>query len=320
MFEASKRPIFAAILCGLIFWSGFLNASAEELQAVEKTIAHEGRERTYFVFAPEELKEGAALVMVLHGGGGDGRQMERYSQFTPLAAKEKFVVVYPQAVGRNWNDGRNAKAIKAQQEKIDDVGFLRAVVEEVSREHKIDRKHVFWTGISNGAIMSHRMAAEASDLVAAIAPVVGGMAPDVFENFKPKRPISILIIQGEKDPLVPLNGGRIAGRGRLDRGSVVSTEETLAKYLELNGSKGEPVESAIDGDPNDETSVVVKKYPDGAGGAKTHYYLIKNGGHAWPGRPPYAPQSLIGVASRDFDASEVIWEFFKSLRSSSEPR
>jgi polyhydroxybutyrate depolymerase len=41
-------------------------------------------------------------------------------------------------------------------------------------------------------------------------------------------------------------------------------------------------------------------------------YLIRGGGHAWPGRPLYLPERTIGKASQAFSATDVIWQFFKT--------
>ena len=109
--------------------------------------------------------------------------------------------------------------------------FVRTIVDRISREHRIDRSRVFCTGISNGAFMSHRLATEASDLIAAIAPVVGGMAPAIAKKFQPDHLVSILIIQGDADPLVPIHGGTVGFRRGRKRGQVIPTEETISLYV-----------------------------------------------------------------------------------------
>ena len=285
--------------------------------AIEKTINVDGLVRHYFVFAPADVKDRMPVVLVFHGGGGNARQMERYTGFDELADKRGFIVVYPESIEGNWNDGRGIDFIRAQRENIDDVKFVRDLLDDVDRDYNIDRRRVFATGISNGAIMSHRLAAEASDLIAGIAPVVGGMAPAIAEKFQPGFPVSILIIQGDSDPLVPINGGNVVfGRSR-PRGKVIPTKEALAKYVERNGNHGDPATTTLDVNPNDATSVEITKYPGGPGGVRTWFYLVKNGGHAWPGRPQYAVEATIGKASQQFSATEVIWDFFKDCPSRS---
>ena len=299
--------LFVMDLCHLVALAQLLRG-----EAVEHTVTVDGMSRNYLVFAPKGIEKPLPVVMALHGGGGNARQMERYTRFNDLAAKEGFLVVYPEAVDGNWNDGRGIEGVRAQQENIDDVKFVRIILDRISREHKIDRSRVFCTGISNGAFMSHRLAAEASDLIAAIAPVVGGMAPAMAKKFKPDYPVSILIIQGEADPLVPIHGGRVGFRRGRKRGQVIPTEETVSLYVRRNGNQGEPKIRTLDQDKKDDTSVEIGKYPDGPGGVKTQMYIVRNGGHTWAGRPLYLPEMLIGKASQEFSATDVIWEFFKS--------
>jgi len=239
--------------------------------------------------------------------------MEGYGRFNGLAEKEKFVVAYPEAVDGNWNDGRGVQFIRAQRENIDDVKFVRMVIEDIGKQCKLDTSKVIATGISNGAFISHRLAAEASDVITAVAPVVGGMAPSIAKSFAPKYPVSLLVIQGDADPLVPIDGGYVGFRGGRRRGELVPTKDAVAKYLQANGITGEPsVKTLDDTDPDDGTTTEATTYPAGRSGARVQFYLVKNGGHTWPGRRPYLPEQLIGKTSQDFDGSQVIWEFFKS--------
>jgi polyhydroxybutyrate depolymerase len=289
-------------------WSVF--GPAPRCPAEEREITVDGRQRQYRLFVPEAARPGMPIVLCLHGGGGNARQMERYTQFNDLAEREGFVVVYPESIGGHWNDGRGVAVIRAQRENIDDVKFLRAVLDDVAREHNVDRSRVFATGISNGAMMSHRLAAEAADVIAAIAPVVGGMPRALAEKFHPALPVSVLIIQGDADPIVPFGGGEVTV-GRSKRGELLSTADTVARYVARNENPSGAISSTIDADAGDGTSVEVRRYPDGADGAKTELYVVRGGGHAWPGRSQYLPKATIGPASQDFSATQVIWSFFQ---------
>ena len=230
-----------------------------------------------------------------------------------LARSEKFIVVYPMGVGGNWNDGRGSKFIRAQKEGVDDVKFIRTLVDVLAEKYPINRSRIFSTGISNGAFMSHRLAAEASDLVAAIAPVVGSVSPAVSEKFAPTHPVSLFIIQGDADPLLSVKGGQV-GLGKLKkRGEAVSLDETVARFLKALDIKQKPTVSMLpDRDPADGTTTESRIYPAGKGGARVQVYLVKGGGHTWPGSRPYLTESLVGKTARDFDATEVIWQFFEA--------
>ena len=279
-------------------------------------ITVDGLERNYRVVVPPRITNPMPLVLVLHGGGfGDNGALHviRYTQFTPLALREGFIVVYPMGVDGNWNDGRDVEFIRAQKENIDDVKFMRAVVDEVAKSHPVDRSRVFSTGISNGAFMSNRLAADASDLVAAVAPVVGGMSPTLAKRFAPEYPVSVLVVQGDSDPLVPFDGGVVGMSLGKGRGITVKSSEVVAKYLKRNGIKDKPeVKKLDDKDADDGTTTEARIYPDGESGAKVRFYIVKNGGHTWPGKRQYLTEKLVGKTAQDFDATEAIWEFFKS--------
>jgi polyhydroxybutyrate depolymerase len=190
---------------------------------------------------------------------------------------------------------------------------MRRIVDRLSETHRIGRSQIYCTGISDGAFMSHRLVAEASDLIAAIAPVVGGMAPAMAKKFHPAYPVPILIIQGDADPLVPIRGGMVGFRRGRKRGQVVPTEETIALYVKRNGKEGAAQVGDFESrDERDGTSVEVRRFADAPGGVNTQVYVVRNGGHTCAGCPLYLPELLIGKASQEFSATDVIWKFFKS--------
>ncbi|NQV26238.1 MAG: prolyl oligopeptidase family serine peptidase [Rhodopirellula sp.] len=281
----------------------------------EQSLVVDGRTRNFLVYAPKrQSKSPLPLVFVLHGGGsGTSRQLERFTKFNDVAEREGFITCYPDGYEGNWNDGRGVSFIKAHSENVDDVKFFRAMIDDVSKGLNVDRSRVFATGISNGAFMSHRLAAEASDVFAAVAPIVGGMALPIGKNFKPKYPVSLFVIQGEADPLVPYAGGEVGYKFSRKRGQFLPTTTTIQKYLDRNGIRDTPESKLLpDKDPDDGTITEAKTWPIGEGGSRVQFYSIRNGGHTWPGRPLYAPERLIGKVSHDFDACEEIWKFFKS--------
>ncbi len=289
--------------------------------STEHQIKVDGRARSYLLYVPGDSKEPRPFLFVLHGGGKNGgmenaRRFERYTQFSKLAKKEGFIVCYPNGYKGNWNDGRGVSHIPAHQENVDDIKFLREVVKEVSKKHQVDQTRIFATGISNGGFMSHRLAAEASDMVTAIAPIAGGLSEPIAKSFKPKYPVSLFVIQGDSDPLVPFAGGEVGYKRGKKRGKFISTTDALAKYVAHNSIKSKPKVSLLkDKDPNDGTTTETTIYPPNKTGFKVQLYVVKNGGHTWAGRPLYAPEFFIGKVSKDFDATEEIWKFFKSCPS-----
>lgn len=277
----------------------------------EHTLTVDGRERVFITQAPKDPAGPLPVVFVFHGGGGRGDGLAARG-FGEMVAKENFLAVYPSGWKNNWNDGRQAPRIAAQVENVDDVKFVRAMVDDLEKRHSVDRSRIFATGISNGGIFSHCLAAKAADLFAGIAPVVGGLAEPLADGFQPSHPISLLVIQGDADPLVPIGGGAIANDDR--GGRVIATAETLRKYLAHNGITGDPeLVQLPDTNPNDGTTTEVRRYPRGIDGVRVEYHLVKGGGHAMPGIGGGGlHEAIAGKTSRDFDGLETIWEFFRS--------
>ena len=270
-----------------------------------------GIQRTYSIHLPSRFPGGrpAGLVLVLHGGGGNGRQIERHTGFSPLADREGFIAVYPDAVDRNWNDGRGAAGISAQRQNVDDVAFLSALIEGLIREFALDPRRVYVTGASNGAFMSQRLAAEKSERIAAIAPVIGGMGPQIRDRFAPKARVSVLLMNGTEDPLVPYQGGPVARSA--NRGETIGIAEIVRLWTTHNHCSGKPETVLLpDTDPADGTRVRRTTYAPCADRTAVILYAIEGGGHTWPGGSQYLPRAIIGRTSRDIDATAVIWQFF----------
>jgi polyhydroxybutyrate depolymerase len=288
--------------------SAFAPALAADL--VQRKLTVDGRDRVYHWYGPKELVRGelAPLVLVFHGGGGDGLGVAKLTRFAELAERERFFVAFPDGWAKNWNDGREASRIRAQRDGINDIAFVSALIDTLTREHPVDTSRIFATGISNGAIFSHYLAGHLADRIAAIAPVVGGMADPYHLRFAPSAPVSVLVIQGTDDPLVPYYGGNIMR----NRGRIVSTDDTLQLWHEHNRCSTQPVNGTLpDLQPEDGCQIEWKRWTGCAAGTEVKLLRAVGGGHTWPGGKPYLPAMIVGKVCRDFDATEVIWDFFK---------
>ncbi|MBK8256268.1 MAG: esterase [Polyangiaceae bacterium] len=270
-----------------------------------------GVERTYVYRLPTSLDPAQKpwpMVLALHGRLGTGAQQEQLTHFSTLADKEGFIVVYPDGVEKSWADGRPGSP--AQEKGIDDVAFLSALIDEFVNNQGADKTRVFVAGMSNGAMMSYRLACDLSDKVAAIGPVAGLMYTGIVDTCKPKRPVPVMIFAGTEDPLMPYEGGPV---GSDTGGEVLSAVKTLETWAKLNGCQGEPTQSTpTDADPNDGTTLTLSTASGCSAGAEVKLFTVNEGGHTWPGGNQYLPEGFIGKTSRDVDASQTLWEFFKA--------
>lgn len=270
-----------------------------------------GQVRTYRLYAPAKTRTSMPLLLVLHGGGGSGSAMEGLTlgQFNRLADARGFIVVYPDGIGRGWNDGRNDMKSKATQDNVNDVGFLRALVEQLARQYSIDRKRVYATGISNGGLMSYRLACDAADVFAAVAPVAASMSVELAPECHPARPVSIAIIDGVDDPVMPWKGGVIKVLWSR-RGTIVSAMDSFQRWLALDRCDKPITDSPVDRVHDDGTTLVIHTARHCADDSEARLYEIRGGGHTWPGGSPHLSERIVGKVSRELNASEVIWEFF----------
>lgn len=278
-----------------------------------------GLKRTYLIHVPpvDDKTKPLPLVIALHGGGGTAKYMVKHTLggFDKLADKNGFIVVYPDGIEKHWNDGRREEetGYRAHKENIDDVGFISALIDSLIKKQNIDPKRVYVTGISNGAMMSYRLACDLTEKIAAIAPVAGNLPQDIYSSCKPSRPISVLAINGINDPLVPFTGGNVTGPfGFKKLGKVLSTSDTVKFWAAFDKCSSSHVTQEPDKDPQDGTRVQKKVNGDCKEGTEVILYTIEGGGHTWPGGWQYLPEKIVGKTSRDIDANEIIWDFFKN--------
>jgi polyhydroxybutyrate depolymerase len=281
-------------------------------------VSHGGLARAYIVHVPPHATGPLPVVIALHGGGGNGAQQQRYCGLDRVADREGFLAVYPDGTGRLsrmlvWNAGTCCG--RAPLEGIDDVGFIRSVVEDLGRRTPVDRARVYATGHSNGGMMSYRLAAEAPDLVAAIVPVAGSM---VLARFKPTLPVPVMHIHSVDDPRALYTGG-LGPPFPFTSTRVLHppVEEQLAKWITHDGCPDKPtVEKTLVGQrgSQDEGNTATKLVYGPCGtGATVVLWKLTGSGHVWPG----ADRTFSGVLGRTthlLDANEEAWAFFKNTR------
>ena len=268
-----------------------------------------GQTRRFRVFAPPDSTATARpLVLALHGGLGKPRHMMGLTRFDALAAREGFVVVYPEGLRRSWNDGRREGRRVQRRLQVDDVAFIDALLDHLASRYPIDPARVYACGMSNGAMMSDRIGADLSHRVAAIGLVAGQAAAATAAHFRPACPVSVVMFNGTADPIVPFAGGGV-GSGRL--GTVLSAEQTATRWAARDGCQPTPTITQLpDASPPDGTHVELRVWSGGELGTEVAWFVVHGGGHAWPGGAQYARSARIGIASRAVDASALIWRFF----------
>jgi len=273
-----------------------------------RTLEVSGRERSYLVHVPPKYdpKQPTPVVLAFHGAMTNGPIMALASGLSDKADEAGFIVVYPNGTGKGslllvWNSGGFHGPMA---EKLpDDVAFVGAILNELPKLVYVDPERVYATGISNGGMMCYRLAAELSQRIAAIAPVSGTVS---VEKSRPRRPMPVMHFHGTEDKLVPFQGPDERTAKFL---SFKSVEETIRIWVNIDRCPMKPKTMDVPDKVDDGTTVRQETYGPGRGGAEVVLFVIKGGGHTWPGRQ--WPVPWLGKTTRDISANDLMWEFFK---------
>ena len=283
----------------------------EKGECLRKTVMVGSSSRGYMVYRPASAASGKPLplVIVLHGMNGSGLVMSMFSGFNELAEKNNFIVMYPDAFGPLWNDGRVDMDSISFRTGVDDVQFIIQLVDSMVAISEVDPKRVYAAGFSNGGMMALRLGIAASDRIAAVASVAGLM-PKHLSLVRPSRPVPFLMIHGTEDKTVPWGGG-VLMRGKKKRGEVLSVLDTVSYWVRNDGCTSQvSVKILPDRETRDGTVSFLVTYGCPDPDNEVLLVSIQGGGHTWPGAEKYLPELNAGKISRDFNASQFIWEFF----------
>lgn len=254
------------------------------------------------------------LVLNFHGATSNAAQQEAYTSFSPKADAEGFIVVYPQGVTTSAYSFTHFNAWQLSSPEPDDVAFTNQLLDTLQSQLCIDTNRVFSTGLSNGAMMSVRLACSLSNRIAAIAPVAGAYYPplaldlNAAETCPDTRPVPVIAFHGTSDTIVPYNGGPGGIPGfmitfRLPIDDNTSAEDVMADWSAHNGCTSGRMESNVS------TQVDKITYDTCGGGATVELYRVNGGGHTWPDAPDVPS---LGKTTHEINATNFIWTFFQA--------
>ena len=289
--------------------------------AQRESLTFQGRRRSFIVVRGLQTATAPQpLVLVCHGTLQTARSIRGFAGFTfdQYAADGKAVVVYPEALRRDWNGARKAVMASKKTKKVDDVGFFRTLIAHMVARGS-DAQRVYVVGFSLGGQMVIRLIHEVPELLAGAAVISSTVpAPDNMNiDRDAEGQLPVITMHGTADPLAPFDGGLVTVHGHLARVEHRSAPATAAYFAARNGITTQPRATRLlhIGDPGKPTAVTRHDYSADCA-APVRFYAIAGGGHVIPNPYRRPAQWFMGPTTGDLVAAEAIAEFF-SLASSS---
>ncbi len=255
--------------------------------------------RFFNVHVPEraELGPAAPVVLAFHGTSQTGELLRQQSGLDAMADAEGFIVVYLEAAMGAWDIFGDLGFLG-----LDELGYVREVIERVDRAYVIDERRILAVGLSNGGVMAQQLACKLSDRIAGIVVVAATMPRRIANECEASRPVSALYVMGTADPFFPAAGNSV----------LLSMGETVEFWGRVNGCSGQRIRADVPDVPGDGTTVFLSWYRPCRDGVRTGLDSIVGGGHTWPGGAVPGPPSF-GPTSRDISANAEIARFAKGI-------
>ncbi|WP_434043326.1 MULTISPECIES: alpha/beta hydrolase family esterase [Sorangium] len=235
----------------------------------ERTVTVGDTSRSYVVRLPASYTGSGPMPLVLdfHTLGGTSAGEADASGYRELAEQEGFLVAWPQGIDGAWNIGPCCTTSR----DVDDVGFARALVQQVQAEACVDVKRVYAVGVANGGGMAYHLACNAADLVAGVAPSAFDLLVESEQPCQPVRPVTEISFRGTADVLVPYEGGAQQAPNGASI-TFLGAVGTFERWAELNECTGTPSAEDSDG---------CSTYSGCASGAEVTLCTAQGGGTAW---------------------------------------
>lgn len=290
-----KRAFIIAFVVTVLIVAWFTNSNSDDDVGLNQSILHNGISRDYILYIPENLPTNAPLVVVSHGYTSSAKTMMSYSGMNKVADEEKFLVVYPQGTkDQRGNNFFNVGYEFHASSKVDDLGFIKALVTKLTDDYQVNPNHVFATGMSNGGDLSYFLACYASDMFQAVAPIAGTMMQTTIETCKPQKGMPIFAVHGKADEVTYFDGD-MANRDKW--GPYPGIPAVIEHWVDVNAveiSKQVDLDNITNFTASNE-ALSFDRYLSETSDHEVWLY-IHSGGHDW--------------SLKELDTSSEIWSFF----------
>ena len=272
------------------------NSTTEITYPYDFFFEHDGVNRLYTLYKPDNLKEKAPLVFVLHGYTSNSTNIMNYSKMNEIADQNGFMVCYPQGTTNIYTGQTHWNANLKEMSSVTDSEFLTDLAKKLQAEFNLSEKNTFACGMSNGGFMSYTLGCERSDTFKAIASITGTMSGYDWNNCNPNK-VPVLQISGTNDMVVPMDGSMSLAGGW---GGAPKIQDIMNYWGDINECTQNQTQNLPDSDKTDNSYVSIEKKVDCFNNNQVWFYTVYGGAHTWPG----------AWGNMDINASEEIWDFF----------
>lgn len=276
-------------------------------------------DRDFLYHLPHQLTGRPRLILAYHGTGIKANVMQIFTghELDLLADKEKnTIIIYPQGYKNSWNDCCKNVPYETKKLNLDDVGFTRKIIDLFAEKYNADLSEVYAIGFSNGGQMVSKLAKLKPEWFKGFA-VISANLPDADNTDcgDTLQPVSLMLINGMEDPIIPFNGGKVTLDGK-DFGTVMSSEQTIAHWLSAGNFSGPPMERKFFALKKDQEVVTAVKqdFYSSSANKRISYIRVKDGGHTIPNKNFRIPIKKMGNMNKEVDAPQLIWDFFAELK------
>jgi polyhydroxybutyrate depolymerase len=224
------------------------------------------------------------------------------------------IIVYPQGYETSWNDCRTIANTPPKKLNLDDVGFTEKIIGYFQNKYEINSQEIYVVGFSNGGQFATRLMNEKPELFKGFAII---SAPRSYENEmqcnNAQSPVSVILFNGMKDPIIPYNGGEVILKGK-SYGHVYSAEQSVLHWLTASRCDTIPTSTHDFKNKSGEVTAVQQFFSSIETGKKISFIKMLNGGHQIPNKKFSMGIPSMGYVNKEVDAPRLIWDFFESLK------
>jgi polyhydroxybutyrate depolymerase len=276
------------------------------------TLTHQGVARTAMIHEPRGLPPGPAPVVIgLYGRGQGIDHFRDWLHLDATAERERFRVVYPDAIDKEWSYGRPTvrPMPTVNGEPADDLGFLRLLIDNLIATKRADPARIYVTGVSRGGLMTFTVACGLADRIAAAAPLIAPMSENQRDTCKPAKAMPIVAVDGTNDRDLYYDGWLFP------LGRMLSVPETIEYWRTQNGCTKEEGKEIQHRQPSDPTRIWQLDWTDCGSEAPIRLYRVNGGGHQVPSLSPKSEENVkhLGARNHDIETADEIWSFFKNF-------